>query len=302
MTTILTSEEVAFIQKQASMYAGFGADYRRWCPIVTIPEAYVAKHYVLERFEAPALSKTGQLSMGVTTARTEGEAKLVWMSYSFEYLNQDLEIARRAGVPLESDDLRIGMGNMDLLIEQLILQGLSNPIAINGMMDSGEDVNDGLDDDYWNTVGEPVDHILSAYTDLLDNGFPPPYIFIGSWNLAPGLATKHNAAADLSAKEYISKAFQIEDWVFADNGTDGVNPTTIHPLPAALNDEGVWIVAKRDVANWALLETRPPEVDLNPVMDRDSMSFKGHLRWHGTFRVSHAGSIVYEPDVDLVTA
>lgn len=293
----LRNEEVTLVNKTASMYAEAPTTYRSWCPIKTVDTAYYIKDYVLNRFEDPEASREGARSAGVATGRTEYETDMVFFKYKFEFPAVEVASARRNGVPLQTDNIRVGMSQINLAIERLIYQGMDDPIAINGMLDDGEDVDAGLDDDKWDTIGEPCEHVLQGFTDLTANYFYPPYTMILSWNLAAGFAQKHNAAVDLSHREYARQAFQIDNIHFARNGTSTTE--TIYPLPAATADDGVWIMCKPSIENFYLAETGPPTVYMNPELDRDSNSFVGYIVWHGTFQTIHAGSIVYEPDVDL---
>lgn len=300
----LLAADVTNVRKAASMYAEGAVNYRQWCPIETIPEAYVSKWYTLNRFVQPMLSREGHVGVGVSTSRTEDSANMVYMRYDFDIPYTELVAARNAGVPLQDDYVRIGLKQMHLKIAQMIYTGLDYPIQINGMTEDGTDVGAGLDSVKWATAGEAIDHADVAYSHMRTYGFDPPYAMIVSTGLTGDLAAKHNAMSDLSTRAYIENAFQctIYDELSAVTGTFDATPdaTTIYPMEHT-GDDGIWVFCKPDIENFALQEVAPPQVYLNPERDLESNSFKGFIYWHGTWRTTHNTSICFMEDVDLVT-
>lgn len=298
----LRSEEVSVILTAADDPLYWVTRYRDWVPIETIPEAKLAKTYILTKFAEPKSSFDGVDAEGVATARTEDSVNLTWYRYKFAFHRTEVASARRAGVPLQTENIRMAMRNMHLRIARLIYQGSMawDAVSINGMIDDGEDVDAGLDDNAWNTAGEPVNHMLEGFSDIIDNTVPGPYTVIISSNLLPGFATKHNAAVDLSSAEYCRKAFQISNIYYEAHGAADEDGLTIYPLPAAAADDGVWIMCAPKPSNFVLFEVFPPTIHMNPVLNRDTQSFHGYIEWLGAFHVKQVGSIVYEPDVDLV--
>ena len=180
----LLPADVTNIRKAASLYAEHNVNYRNWCPIETIPEAYVSKFYTLNRFVQPAMSREGHEGVGVATSRTEDEANLTYMRYDFDIPFTELVAARNAGVPLQADNVMVGLKQMHNKIAQLIYVGIDYPIGINGMTEDGTDLGGTLDAVLWGTAGEAIDHADVAYSHMMTYGYDPPYTMIVSTNLA----------------------------------------------------------------------------------------------------------------------
>ena len=88
----------------------------------------------------------------------------------------------------------------------------------------------------------------------------------------------------------------IDNVQYAQNGTDALN--VVYPLPAADNDDGVWIMCKADVENFFIGEIEPLKV-LPWEYNRTNNSYDSIMSNRFTFVVRDGNSIVYEPDVDL---
>ena len=273
-------------------------------PIETIPLARTSKWYTVEKIRQPAGSLDGTMTTLAATAYTEGSANLIWYSYHFEWKEIDVESARRNGVPLQSDDIRLAMARMDKAIERLIIQGSMSwdPVDISGLKSGATDVDAALDDNYWNTQGEPYNHALAGYSDLIDAGYEPPFVWVLSSNLRPGLAQKDNDYSDRPSRALIADAFGIERFVFlpASSSSPSKNDLTIYPMFTPAGDDGCWMMMKADRNNFALQEVSPPRLTIIPEMDVKTRTYYGRLDWVGTMRITHADSVIYEDQVDLV--
>lgn len=297
-TSVLTTEEIKTIEKAAHDFPELGGTVRQWIPRKKVPHAYATEWFTLNRVTRPQSSKFGRPGMGVRTARTAAEANSVYFRFDITWDFTEVEMARNAGVPIQTEDVRTARRQMEMEISRLVYQGLDDDVYIAGLLDSGEDTDSGLDDDLWDTVGEPIEHANQGTKDLIANHFPPPYIWVLSWNLWGGLAIKHNAAVDLSTREYIAKAYQVAPIYFEQNGTS--TDLIVYPLPPATTDDGVWLMLKPAMENFRLEEmTDGIELHIDPKLDQDDMVYRAIMLWHGTLAIVQASSIVFEPDVDL---
>jgi len=295
----LSSEQVKAILTDPRMYAELPVDLS-WVPVQQIPDAMTHVDYELKRFEGPAGSVLGEYAVGVATTMEETTRNILSLRYRLDFNKHELAMSTRASIDVVANSVRVAMRQMNLTIAQLVFQGSAarHRVAINGMFDLGEDVDAGLDDDYWDTAGEPIEHVKEGVKDLIANNYAPPYTIIMSYDLLPGFKSKHNAAVDTSAEEMVRNAGFIDRAVYAAGGTDTGN--VIYPLPAAANDDGVWIMTKPSADNYFIGQVTNG-IEASPMeFHRENNSYSIYLEWRGTFVVRDGASIVYEPDVDLV--
>lgn len=294
----LTSNEVTAINTQADMYIEQASNYPSLVPIREIPNAYYSKWYVLTRFEVPKGSHDGRDFVEVATARTEGNADLISYRYKFNIPFVDVDSARRQGIPIWSDNVGVAMKQMDFQIAHLIFEGTHSwdPVAINGLRDGGTDTDATLDAILWDTVTKPEIHAAAGYGDLNTAGFRPPYTWVLSVNLDPGIRKKYGAG-DPDQLGLIQSQYGIDQVAFLPIGTS--TRSRIYPIAAATEDDGVWFMYKKDPANFRLAQVGPPTLKVNPEMNMDTMSFEGWIHWRGTMEIVQATSCYYEPGVDL---
>ena len=301
------SEWTTQILTDPRMYAELPVDIS-WVPTQSIPDATLVKDYELKRTEPIEGSKLGSSVTYVSTTMEETvRAVLTWRA-GVSLNRNELEMAGANGFDMLRKFLLPPLSTLNFQTAQLIFQGTTaarDKVAIDGMFDLGVDTNSGLDDDPWDTAGNPFTHLVEGVKDLIALGYAPPYTWVMSYNLFTGYHALHNAAGGLTeamlaegvglnapSQRYIDRA------VFASNGTDALH--VVYPLPAAANDDGVWILCKVAPENFYLgiiepLNTLPWEYN------RQNNSYDTIIQTRLTFVVRDGNSIVYEPDVDLAT-
>ena len=292
----LTAEEVKAIQQQSDMYVEVTAGYRNWAPVRTCPWASTNEYYVLTRFEVPRGSEDGRDWVEVQTARTASTVAQMSYTYKFNIPAGDVEMARRLGIPIWSDNIKVATKQMDQAIAHLALEGNFSwdPVAINGLRDGGtEDANDAH---VWDTVTNPIDdHLLTSIGNLATAGFQPPYTWVLSSNLMKGLYKKYGAGdppqIDLAGR------MGVDQIVFLPIGTS--DRDQIYPIAAADGDDGVWFLFKKDPSVWRIAEVGPPQTTIIPELNQDTYSYEGYMRWRGTVEIVQATGVRYDPDVDL---
>lgn len=297
-TQRLTDNEVSLVLPDRVPYAELGADWRNWCPVKTIPDAEVIKGYVNTRVGPPATSKYGDLSVGVATSSNEVSANLVWARYKVEFGRTEVAEARRNGYDGLQDTVVNATRQMNRFIAKLIFKGLDDNVAINGLFDSGEDGDNSLDETYWDTPPNPLTHLRAGVKDMIANGFAPPYVMFMDYGLYPGWFDFHDTSSDMS-HDAVARRDYLSNVYFYEGGTD--SGTKIYPLPGPTTDDGVWMLVKPDINNFMIAETQPPSLKMNQGLDLDTNSYRGYIEWRGTLLIKRAGSIVYEPDVDLAS-
>ena len=295
----LTSQQVKAILTDPRMYAELPVDLS-WLPTRQIPDAITYEDYELKRFEPPGGSILGEYAVGVATTMSATTRNIMSLRYRLDFNKHELAMGTRASIDLVANSIRVALRQMNLSIAQLVFQGSTGAkhrVAINGLLDSGEDVDAGLDDDYWDTAGVPITHVKEGVKDLIANNYAPPYTMILSYNLLPGMKSKHNAAVDASSEEQVRRAGFVDRFVYCANGTDSGN--VVYPLPAAANDDGVWILTKPSAENYFLAQVTNG-VEASPLeLNRENNTYSMFLEWRGTVVIRDGASIVYEPDVDL---
>ena len=301
------SEWTEKILADPRMYAGLDVDLS-WLPTKPLEDAKVVKDYETKRTEPIEGSLLGSSVTYVSTTLEETKRPVLSWRAGVSVNKQLLGMANDGGYDMLTNVLRPPMDSLLHQIAQLVYQGTTparDKVAVGGMFDLGQDTNSGLDDDPWDTAGNPIVHLQEGAKDLISNRYSPPYTWIMSYNLWTGFFALHNAAGGLTEAnlafgtglpeptgKYLTNA------VFASNGTDALN--VVEPLPAAANDDGVWILCKPDVENFYLGVIEPLNT-LPWIYNRENNSYDSIIQTRLTFVVRDGASIIYEPDVDLVT-
>lgn len=277
-----------------------------WVPSKRIPNADVVTDYELRRTDPIEGHRHGA---GVTyvQAGIEPTSRAAVYHRVGVSINADLlDMANQAGYQLFTNSMIPVLKQFQMQKAQIVCQGTTaarDNVTVNGLIDLGEDTDSALDDDVWDTAGNPMTHVKEGVKDLIANGYEPPYTWIMSYNLFTGFYSLHNAAGGLTeanlafgtgipepAQRFIDRA------VFFSNGTDASK--VIYPLPAAANDDGVWIMCKPGVENFYIGEMVPLRT-LSWVYNRDNNSYDSILENKWTLVVRDGNAAVYEPDVDL---
>jgi hypothetical protein len=283
------------------MYVEMQVNYNNLAPVVTIPPAYFSKWYVTTRFEVPRGSIDGRDYVEVATAQTESNADLIVYRYKFSIPFIEVDSARRAGVPIWSQNIAVALKQMDMQIAHLWFEGTHSwdPVAINGLRDGGTDHNDAtLDGKAWDTVTHPHFYAADAWAALNTAGFTGPYTWALSANLGPGMRAKYGAG-DPSHDTLIRQQYDIDQIAYLPIGTSTRN--RIYPIAPAATDQGVSFMYKKDSSVARIAETGPPKLKIVPEINDETNAFEGWLQWHGTVQIVQATGIQYNEDIDLVT-
>lgn len=311
----LTSRETDLIETQARRPAVSPLDMS-WLPTKKIDDAYTIKDYTMKRVEPPVGSKLGEFSHGVSSAKTETERELISFRYTYGVNKTDLRIAKRNGYDIIGQNVAMMRSAMEHSILKLFIQGTTGTDLpdVYGMFDVGEDVDAALDDNYWNTATEPVAHALAGFNDLVANNYFGPYSWILSRSFEAGLYALNNAANPRTHEEIIRASYVKGGIYFYQNGASayGSGGYTIYPLPAATNDDGVWLMFAptngageenfymAQVTN-GIETTVPNDLDENNIYTI-GMEWRGAPVFRGaTTSTASAPYIVFEPDGDTAS-
>lgn len=300
----LEPDEVTIINKEAMAYIQRISRWRDYMPVETIPLARVAEWRKIEPFVGPAFDLDGTATQLAAAAFTPETVQVGHFGYHFEWKEIDVASSRRSGTPLQETDIAESLSKMTKAIERFVLQGTMAWEApdINGLLSNATDVGPtvALDAVYWNSVGGPAEHARAAYQVLNDNGFDPPYTWVLSANLRPGMSNFNSDYNDRIASEVV-KEMGFEKTVFVPAKATAATryDTTIYPMKTPVADDGAWAAMKVDKNNFSVLEVSPPVLALNPVMDMKSRSFYGRLDYWATTRITHPSAVVTEFEVDL---
>jgi len=301
----LRAADLDVLRTQASMYAQLATGYRSWMPIETIPRGVLSKWYTLEEIPAPAVSLDGADYMGVRTARLEGSNPIMYMRYKFHWDQNEVDAARRNGVPLQADDAMVAMRMIDDKIAQMIIEGIDWPDVINGATEVGTDLGATLDATMVGTADSFITHASTAYNHLLTNGFRGPYNWIVSDTVAQYLGLPLGAGGGMSQGKYIDATFGFTTYIergvaaatLAANIETGLEDNCWPMVYTA--DNGIWVALAANLENMALQQVAPPTFTVNPEMDKDTNKYYGYVEWQGTVRFTHAASVGFMEDVDV---
>jgi hypothetical protein len=286
------------------MYADLGVPDLSFVPRKMVPNAKTITDYEIKRVEPIEGTALGSSVTWVSPTMEATTRAIIHHRAGVSVNAEELEMAGQAGFDLLGTSLKPVIANILMQQAQIVFQGTTasrDKVSVNGMIDDGEDTNSGLDDDAWDTAASPFTHLKEGVKDLIANNYAPPYVWIMSYNLLPGYHSLHNAAGGLT-EAMLAKGTgldypaYIEKVVFANNGTDASN--VIYPLPAAANDDGVWIMCKASVENFYLGIIKPLGT-LPWEYNRNNNSYDTIMETRYTFVIRDGTAIVYEPDVDL---
>jgi len=292
-----------YVQATASDPAEIKTGYRAWMPIQTIPPTTKAYWYYLNKVQEPSISMDGKSWTGVRTARVEGSNPIVYMRYGFEWDYVEIEAARRQGVPLQADDVRMAKQQLDNKIAQFIIEGLDVPDAISGLTETGTDLGAGgavtLDTVLWNTADQALIHAGVIENHFRTNGITGPFNWV--------LGTKCGYALDIPLAngggpqvQYITPRFNIyfEREVAAASFSTQEENEDIYPMVYTA-DDSIWVALSANPQYHSLLEFFAPRVRLATAMDESDMVWRGWVEWAGTMRQVHAAAACYMEDVDF---
>jgi len=296
--------DIDHVRKVASKYAQLDTGYRSWMPVETISRAYTSKWYTLEEIPAPALSVDGADYMGVRTARLEGSNPLLFMRYKFHWDITEVELARKNGVPLQSDDAEIALRMINDKIAQMAITGLDVPDVIQGATEVGTDLGGTLDAVMVGTADSFIEHAAVGYNHMITSGFRGPYSFIVSDTIAQFLGLPLGAGGGSSQGNYIDDTFGFTTYIerstptatFDLNIETGIEDNCPPMVVAA--DDGAWVLLANSPENMAIQEVHPPRFTINPEINRDTNKYEGFVEWQGTVRFTHAASAGFMEDVD----
>lgn len=302
-----TDEEITYFDQQAHMFVETTNNWRDWCPFETIPYKRKSEWKIIEKIRDAATSLEGSRTNLAATSYTVDEAPLIWFGHHFEWTEAEVMIARQTGNNISTDEIRLSGRRIDEQIERLILQGTmtwETPVST-GILSGATDNNGGLDDDPWNTIGNPYDHAFSGYNTLLNNGYDPPFTWLLGHNLRAGLAQRDLTTSSKSARDAIADAFEIDNFQFTrvipNGGAQTRNDLTIYPFGISAGDDSMWAMMKADPNNFIVQEVFAPKLTIIPEMDERRKVFYGRNDWFGVLKLVHANSVVDEDQVDLVT-
>ncbi len=294
----LTDNEVTAFIMAANDYVKLSVPYNSILPVKRIPDGYTHTWYKLTEFEAPQGSKDGRDNYDVRTARTAASANITSYVYTFEIPRVEVAIAQQAGVPIWSENVGVAIRKMNDTILHLQIRGSNaafDKVAIVGMYGGGTDTNGALDDDLWDTVTKPTYHLATGFGDLNTAGYKPPFTWLLSSVLAPGLKAKYGAG-DPSHESMVGE-YGVNEIIYLPTGT--VTRMNVYPMGAATGDDGLWFLYKKDPNNAYLAEVMPITTTIDPELDTRLQCYHGRVEWRGTVAIVQSTSIVWEDQVDL---
>ncbi len=300
----LRQADLEYVKSAASMFKGLDTGVRSWMPIEPIPRADLSKWYTLEEIPGPAISISGGDYMGVRTARAEGSNPLIYMRYKFHWDQNEVDSARRAGVPLQADDAKVALRSINNKIAQMVLEGLDWPEVISGATEVGTDLI-GSTAAVVGTADNYITHASAIYNHFLSNDLRGPYHWIVGSTVARYLGLPLGAGGGQSQGNYIDDTFGFNTFIekcelnttFAANIEVGLEEV-IPPMIYNTND-GIWIALAASPENMALQEVAPPTVTVMPEINRETNKYEGYVEWQGTVRFTHDAAACFNELVNI---
>ena len=300
----LTDDEVTSFIMQANDYVKYEIPYTSILPIKRIPECYVHKWYVSTEVDGPESSKDGRAGYDVRVARTEGEANVASLVYTFELPRNEVEMAQQAGVPIWSENVGNSLRKLNDNICNWILTGTNSwdKVAITGMYTGGTVCVTALDAVKWDTATSPLLHAKAGFSQLFDYGYKPPYNWLLTTSLRSGLNVKYGAG-DPAQIEMLGPYGVAGNLDFVKGSGASTTATTrmnLYPAGTPAGDEGMWWMYKKDPNYAYVAEVKPITTTINPELDFRRQCYHGRIEWRGTVAIVQSTSICYEEQADLV--
>ena len=296
----LTPRMLEYVKPIATDALELLTGYRSWFPTEPIPASVRSYWYYLAKVQEPSISMDGKSWTGVRTARVEGSNPIVFMRYGFEWDFTEIQAASRNNVPLQADDARMAMHNLNNKIAQLIIEGLDIPDVIPGLTETGTDLGATLDAVVVGTADQLYIHGTTLKNHFVTNGVEGPYNWI--------LGTKIDTHADLllangggpqrDAIQKIGLNIFLEREVAAASFSTQEENEDIFPMVYTA-DDSIWVGLSANAKYHALQEVFSPRVRLASAMDESDMVWRGWVEWAGTIRQTHVKAAAYMEDVDF---
>ena len=296
----LTPRMLEYVKPIATDALELLTGYRSWFPTEPIPATNKSYWYYLAKVQEPSISMDGKSWTGVRTARVEGSNPIVFMRYGFEWDFTEIQAAANNNVPLQADDTRMAMHNLQNKIAQFIITGLDVPDVISGVTETGTDLGATLDTVMWSTADQALIHAATVKNHFITNGVEGPYNWI--------LGTKLDTALDLP----MANGGPLQRAMIANTGlnvflerevatalfsTQEEN-ADIYPM-VYMADDSIWVAVSANAKYHALQEVFSPRVGLASAMDESDMVWRGWVEWAGTMRQTHVKAAAYMEDVDF---
>jgi len=301
----LTDNEVTDFAMAANDYVKYETPYTEILPIKRIKDCYVHKWYKSTEVDGPESSKDGRAGYDVRVARTEGEANVESLVYTFEIPRVEVTMAQNAGVPIWSENVGNSIRKMNDTICNHITTGTNDwdKVAITGMYTGGTVVSTALDAVKWETATSVLLHAKAGFADLFAAGYKPPYTWALSTSLRPGMNVKYGAGDPAQIDMLEPYGISQSDLIFLAGSGSSATATTrmnLYPMGTPVGDEGTWLMYKKDPNNAYLAEVMPITTTINPELDMRRQCYHGRVEWRGTVAIVQATSLVYEHEANLI--
>lgn len=305
MSYRLTDNEVTDFAMAANDYVKLESPYTDILPIKRINDCYVHKWYVSTEVEGPQSSKDGRDAYDVRVARTENEANVASLVYTFEIPRVEVTMAQNAGVPIWSENVGNSIRKMNDNICNWITTGTNawDKVAITGMYTGGTVVSTALDAIKWDSATSVTQHAAAGFGDLHAAGFKGPFHWVLSSSLRTGMNVKYGAGDPAQIDMLDPYEIPKENLTFLAGSGLNTTATTrmaLYPMGTPAGDEGTWLMYKKDVNNAYLAEVMPITTTIKPDLDFRRQCYHGRIEWRGTIAIVQATSISYEEQADRV--
>lgn len=300
----LTDDEVTSFIMAANDYVALETPYTEILPIKKIDDCYVHKWYVSTEVDGPESSKDGRAGYDVRTARTEGEANVASLVYTFEIPRVEATMAQDAGVPIWSENVGNAIRKMNANICNWITTGTNawDKVAITGMYSGGTIAATDLSAVKWDTATSVLLHAKAGFDQLHDYGYKGPYNWTLSSSLRSGMNVKYGAGDPAQIDMLDPYSIPKSNLMFLKGSGVHTTATTrmnLYPMGTPVGDEGTWLMYKKDPNNAYLAEVMPITTTIKPELDFRRQCYHGRIEWRGTIAIVQATSICYEEAADL---
>ena len=305
MSYKLTDNEVTDFAMAANDYVKYETPYTEILPIKRIKDCYVHKWYVSTEVDGPESSKDGRQGYDVRVARTEGEANVESLVYTFEIPRVEVTMAQEAGVPIWSENVGNAIRKLNATICNHITTGTNawDKVAITGIITGGTATTTDLTAVMWQTATSVLLHAKAAFKDLFGAGYKPPFTWLLSTVLRADMNTKYGAGDPAQIEMLEPYGVSTGDIKFLAGSGVSTAATTrynLYPFGTPTTHDGQWIFYKKDPNYAYLAEVMPITTTINPELDMRRQCYHGRVEWRGTVAIVQATSLVYEHEANLI--
>lgn len=308
-----TTEMQKILLKQATYYLERESRWQQAVPVYAIPRKRYVEFYKVPQPEPVHWAFDHGAGKSIETGLEIYTVMVPNLPADFTYSEEEIRVTDAYGLPVISQQTKVGYKQMARRIAQLVYQGVkkhtaTSTIFVDGLMNVSSP--SGLNSSTytttkWNASGGPQATVLDMAGALITDSLDPPYTLVLGDGTHTGLFTTITSTAKynitqvqdiLSSPNATAPGGGGATLFYEDHGTDSGNVT--YPLPAATANNNVALLLKPNPDYFRVLLAMGPTLTLDNQPDTVSRRVRGHLDWMGTIIVPEPKAVCKHTTID----